>query len=187
MNKIRNAAQTVFLLILALAAVLAWTSNAHAEDVTASPIAQQNIAIASAYWGVTIPGYHVEVAALQSTAPKAVGEAGEPGNWQRIAPEFWAAKELRILCVIETHEYGHSLGHEHVTDPTNVMYPDPSENSVPGCDVYPSCEEEAQVIVQAEQNAEIAALSPKELAIYHKILRKHKKHHKIHRKKRRHR
>jgi hypothetical protein len=37
------------------------------------------------------------------------------------------------ICAAIVHEYGHLWGHDHSTDPTNVMYPVPQRAKVPGC------------------------------------------------------
>ncbi len=157
--------------ITAAIAVLAVVAGpAAAEDVTSSPTAERNIAIAAAYWGSEIPGYAVEVEPLPDGD---VGLSPQPGTVQAIDPSLWNSGKRRFLCAVETHEYGHSLGFGHSNDPSNVMYPPPSEDAVPGCNAaYPTYEQEIidadQPVMEAEFAAEPSAAPPRAAPRHHR-------------------
>ena len=162
---------------------LASPAIASGLDVTSMPTAQRNVMIAARYWGASVPDYRVEVDPVSSTEIGALAEAEEPGNWQRISPTFWNSGEARHICVVSVHEYGHSLGNGHSADPANVMYWQPSEDSVPGCNAaYPSLHEEAQKSVEGEtQHLQAEAQEQVEAearsivsAHHHKVRQNHK-------------
>jgi hypothetical protein len=169
-----------FLIILLTLCSLTLPTIASATDVTDIPVVQQDLAIATQYWGVTISPYAVEVRPLVLTG--AVAESEQPGHSQRLSAETARAllpktSEYRWACVIIVHEYGHSTGHGHVTDPNNVMYPAPSADSVPGCNAaFPSLEEEAHAEVRIEQ-AEIKNENRAAAKRHRSAAQKHHRHH----------
>jgi hypothetical protein len=172
----------VVLCFLALPTTAVAPTTAAATDVTNVPVMQQDLAIAAQYWGVTLSPYTVKVEPLV-TEPNlyAVAQADEPGNWQRIAPAFWEANDnvegLRIICVMVVHEYGHSTGHPHVTDPNNVMYPVLVESSVPGCNAaFPSLQDALQTQFNAEVQGEVRLEIAEASKRRHAAKRHHRRH-----------
>src|ERR1035437_3473838 len=129
------------------------------KDITSTPIIQKYLRIAAQYWHHTPTSvahhsgcerYKVVVSKLApETGPSAVAEADTPGCWLRYSPNTWRQIQsslagedsdygLREGCVLAVHEFGHSLGHKHSTDPDNVMYPYVSIASVNACNTtYP--------------------------------------------------
>ena len=130
------------------------------EQVTANPLIQKYLGIASQYWHISpsqvardnnCNSYVVVSAPLVSLSPDAYAEAGKPGCWMRLSPNLWQSLlyethqsdqmvisqygmfSLRIGCVAVVHEFGHSTGHGHAPDPSSVMNATPTANSVPAC------------------------------------------------------
>jgi hypothetical protein len=94
--------------------------------------------VAQAYWGyepVCPGGYHVYVNNItdqpnnpDGTGTNAAGEAAVPGCSMRIIPSYWEetlspGTQTEDTCAVFVHEYGHSLGHPHTTNPNSVMNP----------------------------------------------------------------
>lgn len=109
------------------------TAQATELSVGNTPIMQRLLKEAQAYWGrqTNCPsGYYVLVGIPQAAPSVAegsvLGDAQIRGCWMRLSPSSWLMAVLhqspRATCVLVTHEYGHSLGEEHSTDPRSVMY-----------------------------------------------------------------
>jgi hypothetical protein len=94
--------------------------------------------LAQEYWGyepVCPGGYHVYVNNItdqpnnpDGTGTNAAGEAEVPGCSMRIIPSYWEetlspGAQTEDTCAVFIHEYGHSLGHPHTTNPNSVMNP----------------------------------------------------------------
>ncbi len=111
----------LILLILALPA----TAVAD-QDVSGTPEVARLTGVAERYWHAApaCASYAVLVGplVLQGVA----GEATIPGCWMRFDPTSWAepgALGEFDRCTVFVHEWGHSLGYEHTTDPNSVMDP----------------------------------------------------------------
>lgn len=107
-------------------------------EKTSSPVVQQLWKLAVRYWNAepSCPtGYHVLVNNItdqpqnpDGTGQEAAGEAGVPGCYMRIIPSYWLEEltpdqQTENTCAVFIHEFGHSLGHPHTTDPNSVMNP----------------------------------------------------------------
>lgn len=108
------------------------------QNKSTAATAQKLLTIAKEYWGAEAAcpgGYDVLVneitdqpAEVDGTNQKAAGEAAMPGCFMRVIPSVWLedltlGASAEIICAIVVHEYGHSLGHPHSTDPNSVMNP----------------------------------------------------------------
>lgn len=116
------------------------TSPIQPGDVeeSSSPVAKELTELAQEYWGYepNCPsGYKVLVNNItdqpsnpDGTGTDAAGEAAVPGCFMRIIPSYWLeslapGEQTEDTCAVFIHEYGHSLGHPHTTDPNSVMNP----------------------------------------------------------------
>lgn len=123
-------------ILLLTTLVLGVPAAARAEgdvDVSASVVVTQLKQMAVEYWGAEAcpAGYTVvvgEVLDFEPNGERAGAEASEPGCFTRIGANVWhdhlaADRRSTALCALFVHEYGHSLGHAHTTDPLSVMSP----------------------------------------------------------------
>jgi hypothetical protein len=114
---------------VAVLASLALPSIALADvDVTNTPLGQQLLGEAQSYWGTSASciQYMLLVGPI-TDQPEGIidpaAEADTPGCSMRISETAWDSYPMADLCALATHEYGHSLGKEHDTNPTSVMDP----------------------------------------------------------------
>lgn len=111
-----------------------WGSSARAvfaENlplVNADSAVEQVLSAANEYWGTSPKCVMVSVYEGQLREHIAA-EALQPGCEIIFSPLAMGWLHSRVpslegmACVTMVHEYGHLLGHDHVSDPHNVMYP----------------------------------------------------------------
>lgn len=82
---------------------------------------------ARAYWQADPCAGNVIVGYGPTFRPTAEASAGwrltDPFTECRITINPWRVRTWPHLCRTIVHEYGHLTGHEHSTDPSDVMYP----------------------------------------------------------------
>lgn len=179
-NTTPTPTQTTTTTIIVVNALPANTTQPGDVDKAGTDSAKKLTELAQEYWGYepTCPGgYHVYVNNItdqpnnpDGTGTNAAGEASVPGCSMRIIPSYWEEKltpgaQTEDTCAVFVHEYGHSLGHPHTTNPNSVMNPFTMyEQGMP------------------QECKELAA--PVEATAHISKARKHKKHHRKVRKQR---
>lgn len=183
------------LLLLSLLALCAPASAAgevlHAGDVdeSNSPQAVALIRLAQEYWGASACQGHYQVivgsitdqpAKVDGTELGAGGEAMMPGCWMRLIPSMWHETAFAWICAAFVHEYGHSLGHPHSTDPKSVMDPLTAyDQGMPTPECAAPVVEGEEVVTAAEPVPAVEAVAvPAGLRAGH---RRHRRRHRKHR------
>jgi hypothetical protein len=137
--------------------------------------------IAIHYWGV-LPCNGVVDVSWQSLDPSINGVASwwnpvdpysDPAQNAQCSISLNTAQDFSwpMLCTVVTHEFGHLTGHQHVTDPTNVMYP-VYVGPIPQCVAPPiGVPEPASATAPPPTSSQATATTAS-----HKTAKKHKKH-----------
>jgi hypothetical protein len=134
----------LFILVICAFAVLAAPARAdHGVTVVDSTLARY-MQIAAAYWNAPEPvctGQNGEVihphAVMADDPTPGVAAWAEVGGchiW--LDRDFWPSQPDEQHCNLIAHEWGHLLGHVHSTDPNDLMWPQWTNNVVPGCRVF---------------------------------------------------
>lgn len=110
-------------LVMLLLSLVATKVAVADTNVTATTKATQLLGDAAAYWQRTPMCATYTILVGPITDQPAAAEAEEPGCWMRISERAWGEVAPWTLCVTVVHEYGHSLGEPHNTNPLSVMNP----------------------------------------------------------------
>jgi hypothetical protein len=127
-------------------ALLAAPARADHGATVVDPTLARYMQIAASYWGgpepvCTEPDGHVihphAVMANDPTPNRAAwAEVGGCRIW--LDSDYWSSTPNEQYCNLIAHEWGHLLGHEHSSDPKDLMWPQWTNNVVPGCAVFRS-------------------------------------------------
>ena len=131
-------------LIVCAFALLAAPARADHGATVNDPVLERYMAIAQDYWGAPEPvctlqdGEVIHPHAILANDPRpdvaAWAEVGGCRMW--LDTDFWPAPPSELYCNLIAHEWGHLLGHQHSTDSADLMWPDWTNEVVPGCKVF---------------------------------------------------
>ena len=132
------------ILVVFAFALLAAPARADHGATINDPTLSRYMAIAAAYWGgpepvcTTQDGQVIRPHAVLADNPQpevaAWAEVGGCRIWLDI--DFWPAAPDELYCNLIAHEWGHLLGYGHSSNPSDLMWPEWTNNVVPGCQVF---------------------------------------------------
>src|SRR2546421_6673720 len=132
------------ILVVCAFALLAAPARADHGVTVNDPTLSRYMAIAAAYWGgpepvcTTQDGQVIRPHAVLADNPQpdvaAWAEVGGCRIW--LDTDFWPAPADEQYCNLIAHEWGHLLGYGHSTDSRSLMWPQWTNNVVPGCQVF---------------------------------------------------
>jgi hypothetical protein len=131
------------LLVCAFALMAAPARADHGETVL-DPTLARYMEIAASYWGGPEPvctapdGEVIRPHAVLGNDPSpnvaAWAEVGGCRIW--LDTDYWSSTPNEQYCNLIAHEWGHLLGRGHSSDPKDLMWPQWTNNVVPGCAVF---------------------------------------------------
>jgi Matrixin len=132
------------ILVICAFALLAAPARADHGATVNDPTLARYMAIAAAYWGgpepvcTTQDGEVIHPHAVLADNPQpevaAWAEVGGCRIWLDI--DFWPAPADERYCNLIAHEWGHLLGYGHSSDSQSLMWPQWTNDVVPGCQVF---------------------------------------------------
>src|SRR3954453_4421111 len=133
------------LLVCAFALLAAPARADHGQTVV-DPTLARYMEIAASYWGGAEPtctapdGQVIHPHAVMANDPTpnraAWAEVGGCRIW--LDSDYWSTTPNEQYCNLIAHEWGHLLGRQHSSDPNDLMWPQWTNNVVPGCAVFRS-------------------------------------------------
>jgi hypothetical protein len=132
------------ILVVCAFALLAAPAHAdHGVTVVDSTLTRY-MQVAAAYWNAPEPvctaqdGQTIHPHAVIADDPNpdvaAWAEVGGCHIW--LDRDYWPAPPSEQYCNLIAHEWGHLLGHGHSTNPSDLMWPNWTNDVVPGCRVF---------------------------------------------------